>query len=64
MKYKVIKEYNGLKVGDIVELNERRAKSEVRHGNVIEAKAAKKTAKQKMEKITYKNKAITKRKIK
>jgi hypothetical protein len=61
MKYKVVKEFDGHSVGDIVELNDRRAKSELRNGNVMEAKQP---PKKKMEKITYQNKAVTKRKIK
>ena len=36
--YIVTKEFNGLKIGDKVELNDRRAKSEIANGNVKEYK--------------------------
>jgi len=36
--YTVIKEFNGFKVGDTIDLNERRAKSELANGNVKEYK--------------------------
>lgn len=56
MKYKVIKPFNGLTPGDIIELNERRAKSELSNGNVEKASAAK------MVKVVYANKSVTRKK--
>jgi hypothetical protein len=59
--YKVIKEFNGHKVGDIIELNDRRAKSEIRNENVelndATVKKEKETIKNKIEKRTYQNKS-------
>lgn len=48
MKYKVVKKFSDAAVGDVIELNDRRAKSEIRNGNVVEYK---------QEKVAYKNKA-------
>jgi hypothetical protein len=55
--YKVIKQFNGHKIGEVIELNERRAKSELRNGNVeVNVKAEKETIENKIEKRVYKNK--------
>ena len=54
--YKVIKEFNGHKVGDTINLNDRRAKSELNNGTI--KKAEKATVKNKAEKRTYKNKSV------
>lgn len=59
--YRVIKEFNGHKVGDVIELNDRRAKSELNNGNVElttmpNKKKEKRTIKNKIEKRTYQNK--------
>lgn len=56
--YKVIKQFNGHKIGEVIELNERRAKSELRNGNVeVNVKAEKETIENKIEKRVYKNKS-------
>jgi hypothetical protein len=65
--YKVINEFNGHKLGDEIELNDRRAKSELRNGNVekvmeMPKKAEKEEIEVKVEKTVYKNKAYKKRK--
>ena len=54
--YKVVKSFNGLKIGQVIELNDRRAKSELRNGNVVRYKAEKTVIKNKAEKKTYSNK--------
>ena len=52
MQYKVINPFaDGQQKGDVVELNERRAKSELLHGNIEPVQE------KKFEKVTYKNKA-------
>jgi len=61
--YKVINEFNGHKLGDEIELNDRRAKSELRNGNVekvMERPEKKRDIETKIEKRTYKNKAYKK----
>jgi hypothetical protein len=63
--YKVINEFDGHKLGDEIELNDRRANSELRSGNVEKVmdqpkKAEKQEVKDKVEKAIYKNKAYKK----
>lgn len=50
--YKVIHKFGGSEVGDVIELNDRRARSELRNGNVVpyvkpKKKPVKKTKEQK-----------------
>lgn len=52
MLYKVVREFNGYRPGTVIELNERRAKSETRNGNVTEYKEEKVTYQTKEEKVT------------
>lgn len=52
MKYKVIKKFSDANIGDIVDLNERRAKSELANGNVKEYKQERKTKELKRKKQT------------
>lgn len=66
-QYKVIKGFNDSKKNDFIWLNERRAKSELRNGNVaeiVEQKDEKIEVKTKEEKSTIKTKAPVKRKKK
>lgn len=62
--YKVVKEFNGHNVGDVIDLNDRRAKSELSNGNVVASlddvkdpspPTVKRSAK--VEKKVYENKA-------
>lgn len=58
--FKVVKQFNDYRVGDVIELNDRRAKSELRNGNVVahyEPSGKPKQVKRKVEKTVYKNKA-------
>lgn len=50
MLYKVIKPFNDFAPGVVIELNERRAKSEIGNGNVVEYKEEKAVYKTKEEK--------------
>ena len=65
--YRVIRDYENYKVGDIIELNERRAKSEIANGNVEWYAEPKKKAEKKeeiekkIEKRIYQNKAYKKK---
>ena len=61
--YKVINEFNSHKLGDEIELNDRRAKSELRNGNVekvMKRPEKKRDIETKIEKRTYQNKAYKK----
>jgi len=55
-QYKVVKGFNDSREGDLVWLNDRRAKSELRNGNVSELKVEKVEIKTKEEKIVVQNK--------
>lgn len=62
MQIRVINKFrDDVEVGDIIELNDRRAMSEIAHGNVeiyeSPKKAEKKPVRNKAEKKTYKNKS-------
>lgn len=50
MKCKVVNPFNDNKKGDVIELNDRRYKSELRNGNVVKAETP-----------TYQNKAYKKK---
>jgi len=41
MLYKVIRQFNNYRPGAVIDLNDRRAKSELRNGNVVEYKEEK-----------------------
>lgn len=58
MLYKVVKQFNDYQPGTVIELNERRAKSEIGNGNVVEYKEEKLKYKTKEEKKgkTYRKK--------
>jgi hypothetical protein len=60
--YRVINDFNGHKIGDIIELNDRRAKSELRNGNIemVFPKIEHDPIVKKIEKRVYENKAYKK----
>ena len=50
-RYKVIKDHEGYRVGSIIELNDRRAQSEMRRGNIVLCKEDKRVFKTKEAKL-------------
>jgi len=60
-QYKVLRNFSESNIGDIIWLNDRRAKSELRNGNIIEVKEEKKAYKTKEEKTA---KRVTKKNVK
>ena len=56
-QYRVLRNFSESNIGDIIWLNDRRAKSELRNGNVElkEEKKAYKTKEEKVTKVTKKN---------
>jgi len=60
-QYKVVKNFNESHTGDVIWLNDRRAVSELRNGNIIEVKEEKKAYKTKEEKTA---KRVTKKNVK
>ena len=62
-QYKVLRNFSESNIGDIIWLNDRRAKSELRNGN-IELKEEKRGYKTKEEKVTKVTKRTTNKNVK
>lgn len=59
-QYRVVKNFNESHAGDVIWLNDRRAVSELRNGNIVELKEEKKPYVTKEEKKISKTKASSK----